>query len=738
MFSKVKWLAAASVLAMAASAVPAWADDAPKDDGATVGEVVITGMRRESTVQNTAAAISVVSAEKLDRAGVNGPMTLQYQTPGVLISQDLGLQTQVYIRGVGSNLQGIAVSNSVATYVDGVYIPNVIQAAQGFNDIERVEVLKGPQATLYGRNATGGAISVVSADPSLNFSGKADASVGNYKAYSVRVGVTGPLVGDKVAGRISFQAQGHEGYTDNLFLGTKLDGNQMVAVRGALKFFPTDNVDLVLRADYTSQHTSDILKLRPSTSVYYAGNPGYYTADPRAVYYDLNNAEPMKDRGASLTVHANLGIGKLTSVTSFRKFNVGPIVLDSDQVPVPGTYFPNGVGAIGSLVESASYYHETYLATDASKPFSAIIGVNFFREDATENKRQLGPNLANHLLYSDRFGRTDAWSVYGDFGWSITDQLKLVGGVRYSQEKKRYQIVQIAGPIASGLNGAEYSSTSPRIGLEWRPQAGLLVYATATSGFKSGGFNTDVVTNSFSPEKIWSYEAGVKAKLFDGRARVSLAGFYYDYKNIQVLQYLTIGGLISPIVTNGGTAKLWGLDFDGDLAVTDHLKVGMGASWEHTEFGSAIFCDPLQGSCTATNPADRPMFNVEGNRLPRAPELTANIYGDYTVPVSLPGKLTVHADAAYRSRTYFTVFENPIYASDPFWIANATVRYEGDNGWFVEAYGQNLTDELAVTQIINSSPLRSPGTGVILYGTAARFERYAAPRTYGLRVGVKF
>ena len=158
----------------------ACAAEAPTSGAATVGEIVVTGQKRASTLQNTAATIGVISAEQLAASGVTGTTTLQFATPGLMVSQDLGLQTQVFIRGIGSNLQGVGTGNSVSTYVDGVYVPNSIASAQNFTDIERVEILKGPQATLYGRNATGGAISVVTREPQFTFSGSGDVSYGNY------------------------------------------------------------------------------------------------------------------------------------------------------------------------------------------------------------------------------------------------------------------------------------------------------------------------------------------------------------------------------------------------------------------------------------------------------------------------------------------------------------------------------------------------------------------------------
>ncbi|MDO7842300.1 TonB-dependent receptor [Sphingomonas immobilis] len=725
----------AAAPALAQSAAPVVPPEAAADTDPS-RDIVVTGLRRTATAQDTAAAINVLSSEQLDKTGVQGTATLQFQTPGLLVSQDLGLQTQVYIRGIGSNLQGIATANSVSTYLDGVYLPNTTQTNQSFSDIERIEVLKGPQATLYGRNATGGAINIVTQDPANRMEGKADIAYGNYNDLNIRGSISGPIVKDVLLARISAQYENRDGYYRNLFTGNRIANLRIAGIRAAFKILAADNLDIILRGDYTYTESGDFLKLRPATSVYYAGNPQYYTDDPRAVYYDIEPEQPAKDYGVSATIHWTTPIGKLTSITSDRIYDVGPIYYDSDQVPRPGTYFPNGVGAIGSYVRSDSIYHETYLSTDEKRPLSAIIGGTYFYESARELKRILGPSLAVPRTYTDRFGTTDAYSFYVDAKLNL-GQFSIVGGVRYTSEKKTYDFYRVDPVAAPTFNSRRDSKWSPRVGVEFRPNADWLIYATATSGFKSGGFNTDVPTNSFGPESIWSYEGGFKSQLFDRRVRFNVSGFYYDYKDIQVLQYLTINSVISPIITNAGSAKLYGVDATLDVKATSNFTVGGGLSYLHSEFGSAVFCDPLRGSCTATDPAARPFFNVQGNRLTRAPEISANVYADYKIPLA-SGDVTLHGDGSYRSRTYYTVFQNPIYSAAGFWLLGANVRYTAHSGWFVEAYGQNLTDTLAITQIINSSPLRNPATGAILYGTPAEFDRYSPPRTYGIRIGTKF
>ena len=722
---------------------------APAADGTlgSVSEIIVTGQKRSSTLQNTAATINVISAETLAATGTTGTTTLQFATPGLMVSQDLGLQTQVFIRGIGSNLQGVGTGNSVSTYIDGVYIPNSIASAQQFTDVERIEILKGPQATLYGRNATGGAISIVTREPKFDFGGSADVSYGNYGALTTHLAVTVPLLEDKIAFSLATQTTKHDGYVRNLFDGKRLNYEDVKGVRGALKFVLSSDVDVVLRADYTKILESDVYKVIQPTSYYYITPPStlanpvpnYYSSDPRAVYYNTDNRNPGTDHGVSATVHWHTPIGTVTSVTSARRFHAGPIFADNDQTPLYSIIFGVSLDTIGTEQASRSFYHETYLTTDLQGPLNFVLGANYF----DDKEEQLDRTVTGR---SNEAAHTRASSIFIDGGYDITEKLRLVAGVRYSTEIKDFSRQSLTPALPLVTNKRVFDNTSPRIGVEYRPRQGLLLYATATNGFKSGGFNQSNARNSFNPEKVWSYEGGVKTRFWDGRVRLASSAFYYDYKDIQILQYVlaplpgTTVATLNQLITNAGTATVYGLDNDLDVAATDRLTLGGGLSLLHTEFGHALFCDPTTGSCA---PAANATFqairvDVKGNPLARAPKESANLYAEYKVPVSIPGDVKVRLDASYRGKTYFTVFKSEDYKTDPFWLLNANVRYDAPKTWFSELYVQNLTDKLATTNIINSSPVYSSVTGVRLAGTPATFARYVAPRTYGVRLGVKF
>lgn len=742
-------LALAAGAALTAMAGQAIAATAPADNqGATVGEVVVTGQKRTSTVQNTAATVNVLTAQTLAAQGVTGSTGLQFSTPGLVISQDLGLQTQIFIRGIGSNLQGIGTGNSVATYVDGVYIPNSIASSQQFTDVERIEVLKGPQATLYGRNATGGAISIVTAEPKMRFGGAVDVDYGNYNELTTHLLVNVPLIADRLALSVATQTTRHDGYVRNLYDGKDLNYEDVKGVRLGLKAVVSDNAYLVLRGDYTDILESDVYKAMPSTSYYYLTPPStlanpvpnWYTSDPRAVYYNTDNRNPGKDRGVSGTLHWTTPLGAITSVTSERWFNAGPIFADNDQTPVYPVVFGVSLDTEGSTQASSSFYHETYLTTSMSGPLNFVVGANYFFDREHQHDVSV-------TAISNEYARTSAWSTYIDGGYDLSSTIRLVGGVRYSSETKNFTRQAIfPTTLAPVANKATFNNVSPRAGIEIRPHSGLLLYFTATNGFKSGGFNQSNALNTFSPEKIWAYEGGLKTRFWNGRGRIATSGFYYDYKDIQVLQYVltTLPGQtvasLQQLITNAAAAKVYGWDLDGDIAVTDRLTAGGGFSLLHSEFGHALFCDPRVGSCApaagATFVANRQ--DVAGNPLARAPDVTGNLYAEYKIPTPLPGQLKFRVDTAYRGTTYYTVFKSDYYKSSPYWLVSANLRYDSDRFWFVEAYVKNLANTLAITNEINSSPIYSTTTGALIYGTPASFNRYAAPRTYGLRVGAKF
>lgn len=703
-------------------------------------EIVVTAQRRESSVQDVSASISVLSSDFIEKAAVRDTADLAVVVPGLVVSRDIGLSTQVFVRGVGNNLLGIASGNSVATYVDGVYLPNSVQVFQNFNDVERVEVLKGPQAVLYGRNATGGTLLISSKRPEFTPSLAADISYGNYDAMQVRATATGPLLGDRVAGRVSAQYSDRDGYSKSLSSGRDQDFEELRAFRAELLFAVSESLEIGLAGDYVDLDSGEFKKgVNPDGWMYLLSSPDQYSPDPRGRYQQFDSSQPSTDGGVRLDVDWQTRIGRVNSVTSYRDFEVGPVFFDNDSIGVPMTIAgrPFQISFNGNEIRSAQFYHETYLATPTDRRLRAIVGFNYFDEDTSDfSNRYVGFAIARN----DRQLDGKAYSVYADLSFDLTPTLTAIAGARYSHEEKQYSQTGLNTttnePISFAENEGDWSEVTPRFGIEYRPGDRTLLYVTATNGFKSGGMNESNPLNIFDPETIWSYEAGVKHD-WSGAFRTNLSAFYYDYKDLQVQQIIIPS--FTRLIRNAASAELYGVDLEVAARPVEALTLGANISYLHSEYGDFEVCIDLLGPCTIAGPGGpilNPVsnVNVEGNQLANAPELTAGLFAETNFKVaSVPGQFSANLNASYRSDMYFTPYEAAIHESDSYWLLGAEVRYESEGGrWFVSAFGRNLTDELYETWIANVARFLGPGDG------APRYVGWGAPRTYGLRLGVNF
>ncbi|MCC5868049.1 MAG: TonB-dependent receptor [Gammaproteobacteria bacterium] len=716
----------------------AQADGAARAAG--LEEIVVTAQRRQSTVQDVGAAISVLSADVIDRAQIRDTQDLPLLVPGIVVSRDIGLTTQIFVRGIGNNLLGVGAQNSVATYVDGVYLPNSVQVFQNFVDVERIEVLKGPQAVLYGRNATGGALLVQSAAPEFDSSVRGDVSVGNYGLLKGRITATGSL-SDRVAARVSAQYSDRDGYSTNLANGRDQDFEEIRAVRGEILFQATDMLSVSFAGDYADIKAGEFKKaVNRDNWLYNLSSPDQFSPDPRGRFQQFDSSQPATDAGLRASINWSASWGDLTSVTSYRNFDVGPVFFDNDSVGEPFLLLgmPFQIAFIGSEIESKQWYHESFVATPSDSRLRAVAGFNLFKEDTTDfSNRWVGFSIARN----DRELSADGYAVYADLMYDVVPSVTLIAGARYSRETKSYAQttldVQTNAPLAFAENRGTWSEVTPRFGIEYRPMETTLVYGTATQGFKSGGFNEANPLNKFDPEKIWAYEAGVKHD-WSPRLRTNLSAFYYDYSDLQVQQIIIPD--FTRLIRNAAAATIRGVDLEVVARPHDDLAVSLNLGYLDSKYGDFEVCIDLFGPCTIPGPDGGQILNpvsnvnVKGNQLANAPKLTGSITADYVLPVRpANGELRLHLNASYRSNMYFTPYETEIHKSDSYWLLGAELRYDSPaENWFVSAYGQNLSNELYETWIANVARFLGPADG------APRYVAWGAPRTYGLRAGFRF
>lgn len=707
-------------------------------------EIVVTAERRATSLQETPISIAAITAEDLQKSGITSVSSLQANVPGLQISSLAGY-TYPYIRGIGSNALGIGGDSSVSVYFDGVYMPRPEVANVPFGDIERVEVLRGPQGTLYGRNSVGGTINVVEKQPSNVLEATGDVEYGNFDHVLARAYLTGP-VSDSSAVSVSYVHLSDDGYMKNDGATTangvppRFDDQGIDAVRLQYKTHVNDRITLRLAADKT--HISEVgTQLKPINSQ----NTGFVGAFPNIFgpvnlpsnFYEGDITSPqLFNRGDFNGIHGYVDAQltddiKLSTITAYRKSNSDVCYSsNADRVDLADACFS---------LDSQQVSHEMQLTGQAGR-FDWIAGIYYFEENGENDFALKFP-----LYYPKPFGlpsasttflpgssvlewfaheKTNAYAGYGQATYALTDRLHFTAGVRYSYEDKNFRNnFNIVGVAAGGgatafipfSDSQSWSSTTPKFNIEYFPADHLMLYASATEGFKSGGFNTVAIGKQtpFSPETVWSYEGGLKSQFLQNKVRFNVSGFYYNYKDLQVNQF--VNGVA--IITNAAKARLYGGEFELVLKPTASLTAAASLALLHTEY--LDFVSP--GEFVAAN-----VENLAGNSLPQAPKATFNGSLEKYFDVSGELRLGLRGEYAYVGRQYYNPFDT--VGQGGYSLINARVNLVPLNdNWSVGLYVQNITNR---NYYINMEEYNTTGYGIS--GTAG------PPRTYGVTASFRW
>ena len=552
----------------------------PQSDSAALGDIVVTAQKRSESLQRVPLAVTAISGDSLTSSNTNNTADLQLKTPGLVLTTN-GPFGQPYIRGIGTDILGAGSDPSVAVNIDGVYLTRPTAAIQDFYDVDRVEVVKGPQGTLYGRNATGGAINIISAEPQTDFGAGADVTVGNYS----RIRATGYLnvpTSDDTALRLSGIRASRDGYTKLITAsGERRNGSQADedTFGGRAQFLakPAPGLKILLAADYLRENDSQFLNNRP--------NPDFASVAPalglgaivppsvRRSTADREQYALVKDWGLRSTITYELGAIDLKSISSYR-YNSYDAQYDIDGTNLNFAWDTEGA-------ESRTFTQELQASQSVGR-FRWIVGAYYLHERATsyydvrfggdsEPVFHVGltsPEQNLSIAVANARNTTDALAVFGQANYDVTDALTLTVGGRYSTEKKDFALNdELAGSTLKDAH--RWSAFTPKFGIEYRLSSNGLLYASVTKGFKSGGYNADGVGERFNPETIWSYEAGAKITSLDGRLRTNLSAFYYDYTDLQARIRDPLG--TNAIVANVGSAKLYGAELDVQARPTSAL-----------------------------------------------------------------------------------------------------------------------------------------------------------------------
>lgn len=697
------------------NASPSNARDAKDDDDSSslsVEEIVITAQRRTQNLQDVPISVSALSATQLEQAGVQQPSDLRTIVPSLELTDDNGILT-TSLRGIGAVAVSSGFESPLAVYVDGVYLGSAAASFLNLANVSQIEIAKGPQGTLYGRNATAGSMQINTRTPDQNFKGDGSVSYDNYDTVTGSAYVAGGIT-PKLAADVAIWAthQG-DGWGDNLTTGTE---NYVVhhnfVVRSKWVLEASERTHLTLIADYGKFSNTETPAILPGSVPALApmlGRQPDLDYDTRA---DTNHKTAGWQSGVSLKLDQDLGVADLTSLTAYRYSRYhNQFDIDGFQLPLASAYYDQ---------PNIQLSQDLQLTSKTDAKLSWIVGASYFHAKTSESPGTADLKFIGLFHEFSNSQRTDAFSGFAEGTYEIVKGTRLTLGARYTSERRE----AYDGVTADTVGGfplprtlvpdmsKTFDKPTFRATLDQRISDDVLAYASFNRGFKSGGFNTDAPgTPAFRPEQVDAYEIGLKNELLNRRLRVNIAGFYYDYTDIQVRQTPT---LAVTILTNAGAARVYGADLDFEAQITPQFRVSGGVGYvdaEYQRFPDAQIIT-LDGATAIGDAA--------GNTLPRAPKLTGNLLASYSANLSAGGSLTFSTNAYYNDG-YYLLSDN-IIRQPSFVQLNGAVRWtRASERFYAELYARNLTDKKVIDWVL---PLGATvGVG------------YGAPRTFGVTFG---
>ena len=695
-------------------AAEASADAAAEAGG--IEDIVVTATRREERLQDVPVAVTAITNSTLSAAGVGGLRDLTVVVPGFQGGRNATVN-QPTIRGVGSSGIGMADESNVATYVDGVYQPFSFTSALDLVEIERVEVLRGPQGTVFGRNATGGLINVITPDPSFNTRGRVEARVGRMRNDATEVDLRTYLttgLTDTLAIDFAGLYKENDGYIKDLVRGGTLGDSRSINLRSKLLFQPNDDVRIVLTGNYAELDSSQ------NTVIPYKGNtagrryPGYIA--PQNPWQASVTDVPHSDyERYSFALHTQFDLGgvSLQTTSGYIQNDIYQFT-DSDGSNI-------FLGQIPFDTTGESYSQEVRLLSTGPGRFKWILGAYAFHLDTEWNNIRLQNSTPGNPVTVTRLdprAKTTSFAGFGEGTFEVVDNLFLTGGVRYTTEKRKFNAALNLNPLPFGTAEKTSNKWTYRGALRYNFSDRGNVYVSYGTGFKSGVFNelglTDVATD---PETIRAWEGGVKVDPLPW-LRTNLSIYHYDYKDLQVQARAANG--ISYILQNAANAEIYGGELEVTAAVTDDLNLRGAFTYTHGEysdFPNAQTFVPLPNGGNQVTAND-----VSGNNVIRAPRHTISAGFDWGTDLA-GGRFGATANLYHSARVYYDFLN--LASQKPYTTASGEISWTTPNeAWRFSLWAKNITNE-AVVQTLR------PG----VLGTDAIYDR---PREIGIGATFRF
>ena len=733
--------------------------------------IIVSARRRDERLIDVPVAVTAFSRTDLAKVQAIDLSGLQGAAPNLNIVQGRGsaASANIFIRGIGQPDALQTFDPAVGVYVDGVYLSRIQGALLSLGDVERIEVLRGPQGTLYGKNTTGGAISIVSRKPDLGtFKADVSGQYGSYNQILLNGYVSAPIIADKLALSVAAQWDKRDGIVTDPLTGRKYNDRDSLTGRAILRAKPVETLELILSGDYTRQRNALTLGYPTApllqTSLFPAGVKVLVPANPYGPYdfkastsFTGDQGQRLDHWGTSLTVNFELSdVFTLSSITAYRKLDPDLYIdIDASQAELGDVF----VG-----IDQKQFSQELQLKWDAGK-FKGVFGVYYLNETVSSHQEAYADDLFTFLggpvtftRFIDDKQNTKSYAAFGQATYDFTDQLSLTAGLRYTKEDRTYNRYTVTASSFAGLNNlsfrfpdnlppplntdnvASFDAWTPSVTLSFKPTPDTLLYASANRGFKSGGFNgranstadltlvvngVPTLVTRFAPETVWTYEGGAKGSFMDGRVRLSLTGFWSDYNDFQArVGGGTVGSTgVFPVI-NAGKLRIWG--FEGEASVQPvanwNIRTALGyLNAEYREFNDGRRVPPQTFSCNPTGKAItcQPAF---------APPLTLTFGTDYGIALGNAGRITLGGDVRFIDKHFLSVDNRPGLTEPGYAVANAFVQYDaGSGGWYLRGGVKNLTNSLYRT---DGQEFSSVGNIQTVY--------FGDPRTFSIMAGVRF
>ncbi|MCF7982631.1 MAG: TonB-dependent receptor [Pseudomonadales bacterium] len=808
---------------------------------ASIEEIVVTAQKKEESLQDIPMAISAFSGEQIAEDGIKDLNDIQGRTPGLVVANFSPGQPEIAIRGIGTKEDGAAAGDSTVVSVDDVYI--AARTAQVFDifDLERIEVLRGPQGTLYGKNSIGGSINFITKKPTQQREFNFRQTIAEWDTFDTAAYISGGL-SENVAGKVSLSRRKTDGFIENIPLNKDDTGeSETLSYRAQLVWDASESTEITLTLDGADDDIGDTnrqpfkVKSREVTPALGSGvsdgNLNDYN-NPIAVnrtlgaLYGKNANDPHKsfsddigftDRevfGASLKLNWEINdLYSFTSITAYRE-NEFDWAEDSEGLPAAnnndGAFSTSGDpsliapiqgfrrDATDTAIEDNEQFTQEFRVSYSSDSVDWIVGLFYSKENIERvetfyfgNYLNFGdwrttaggpPNAVPNYLgniaispvnVSDQENDSTSWAVYGQTTFRLNEKMRLTLGLRYSEEEKEYTasgqafldaFVDAQGTLAATgipnidvLNSTAISVTvqnfdpitteddwenvSGRIAFDWDLTDDTLFYASAATGFKSGGFtgtpsSPSVASTPFDPEEALNLEVGIKSLFFNRRLQLNASAFWTDYDELQVTFYtVPLGSAVAFgefFTENASSATIKGFELELQAYPTDELQVGGSIAYldsEYEDFLTSTVVDGGGGRCDGGNavlqiagdPTQGCQLDFSGKNLRQAPELTAYLYTKYLWTLDSGANISAKIDLRYQDESFYDPDNNDTTLIPSYSLINARLAYGSANGrWEIALWGKNINDKDYVTHIYSQR------------GGSISFANYGPPRQYGL------